>query len=234
MKVEIWSDVMCPFCYIGKRKFEAGLNQFAHKEGIEIEWKSFQLDPEMKSGTGQTINEYLSDRKGWSIDKTKGLHKTMTETAKQAELDYQFDKAIPANSFNAHRLSHLAARHQLQDQVEEKLFAAYFTEGKNIDNTETLVGLGVDAGLSEKEIRDMLSSNQFADEVRLDIDEANQIGVNGVPFFVFDRKYAVSGAQGSDVFLSALEKSWTEFSNTSLKVVSQKADGETCSTEGNC
>src|SRR5258708_27261430 len=121
MKVEIWSDVMCPFCYIGKRKFEAGLQQFGHLDGIEIEWKSFQLDPEMKSGSGQSIDEYLSERKGWSIDKTRSLHKSMTETAKQSGLDYRFDKAIPANSFNAHRLSHLAAKHGLQDQIEEKL-----------------------------------------------------------------------------------------------------------------
>ena len=234
MKVEIWSDVMCPFCYIGKRKFEAGLRQFGHQDGIEIEWKSFQLDPEMKSGSGKSIDEYLSERKGWSVDKTKSLHKSMTETAKLSGLDYRFDKAIPANSFNAHRLSHLAAKHRLQDQIEEKLFAAYFTEGKNIDDAETLVALGVHVGLEEKEIRDMLTSNQFADEVRHDIEEANRLGVSGVPFFVFDRKYAVSGAQNSEVFLSALEKSWSEFSKTSLTAVSQETEGETCSTDGNC
>jgi len=234
MKVEIWSDVMCPFCYIGKRKFEAGLNQFAHKDEIKIEWKSFQLDPEMKSGTGQSIDEYLSLRKGWSVDKTRGLHQNMTETARQAGLDYRFDKAIPANSFNAHRLSHLAAKQHLQDEVEEKLFAAYFTDGKNIDDGETLVELGMRAGLKEEEIRTMLSSDQFADEVHHDIDEANQLGVNGVPFFVFDRKYAVSGAQASEVFLSTLEKSWSEYSKTSLRTVLQDSDGDTCSTDGNC
>ena len=234
MKVEIWSDIMCPFCYIGKRKFEAGLKQFGHKDRIEIEWKSFQLDPEMNTEIGQSIEEYLAEKKGWSIEKTKGLHKSMTETARQSGLDYQFNRAIPANSFQAHRLSHLGSKYRLQDDIEERLFAAYFTEGKNIGDTETLVGIGVHAGLNEEEIRTMLASEQFAGNVHRDIEEANQLGISGVPFFVFDRKYAVSGAQSSEVFLSALEKSWSEFNKTSQTEVEQETEGDTCSTEGNC
>lgn len=230
MKVEIWSDIMCPFCYIGKRNFEHALEKFDAKDKIEIQWRSFELSPEMKTDPSKSTYEHLSEQKGWTLDYTKKVHAQLTERAKEAGLEYNFDKVVPANSFNAHRLSHLAAKHQLQNEMEERLFAAHFTEGKNIDDEETLVQLGVETGLPEKEIRDMLQSNEFSEAVQNDKYAAHQVGVQGVPFFVFNNKYAVSGAQPSEMFLDTLKKAYGELDEKN----NHNADGESCSIDGNC
>ena len=214
MKVEIWSDVICPFCYIGKRKFEKALAQFDHQNEVEIVWKSFQLNPDMKTEAGKNINQYLAEAKGWTLDHAKSMNEHVSNMAKEVGLTYHFDKAIVANSFDAHRFSYLAKKHGLQNEAEEKLFAAYFTEGKNTADHNTLIQLGADIGLNPDEVKKMLDSNEFADEVRQDIYEAQQVGVRGVPFFVFDEKYAISGAQDSAVFLQALNKTREELKNT--------------------
>lgn len=234
MKVEIWSDVMCPFCYIGKRRFEAALEKFPDKEDIEIQWRSFQLAPELKTDVTKGVHEYLAEKKGWSLDYSEDVHNKMTATAKEAGLEYNFDKAIVANSFNAHRLSHLAAKYNLQDAAEERLFAAYFTEGKNIDDNETLIQLGKDIGLPGAEITNMLDSNSYADEVRNDIYLAQQVGVQGVPFFVLDNKYAVSGAQATETFAGALAKAWEESDNRRKPVSLNSSANDSCSVDGNC
>ena len=233
MKVEIWSDVMCPFCYIGKRKFESALEQFNHSSNIEIIWKSFQLAPDMKTDPTKNIDEYLATHKGMSIQQAKELNNQVSQRAKQVGLEFNFDKAIVANSFNAHRFSHLAKQHSLQNEVEERLFAAYFTEGKNTDDIQTLIQIGNEIGLDASEVKKVLKGNSYAEEVKADIYEAHQLGVRGVPFFVFDRKYAVSGAQESPVFLNTLEKSFGEWKNenaSSLEVI----EGESCSPDGDC
>ncbi len=208
LKIEIWSDVICPFCYIGKRKIEHALNDFPNKEKVEIEWKSFQLDPSTKSQPGKSTYDYLAEKYGrdrqWSIE----MHENVTNQAKSEGLEYNFDKAVIANSFDAHRLSHLAKKYGKGNELEELIFKAYFTEGKNFSEIETLVELGTNVGLDETEIRNMLASNQYKDAVQNDIIEAQQIGVRGVPFFVLDRKYAISGAQPTEVFQETLEKAW--------------------------
>jgi predicted DsbA family dithiol-disulfide isomerase len=234
MKVEIWSDIMCPFCYIGKRKFEEALEQFAHKDDLRVEWKSFQLNPDLKTQTDKNIYGYLAEQKGWTLEYSRNVHAQMVAKAKESGLDYNFDSVIPANSFNAHRLSHLAARYNLQDAAEERLFKAYFTEGKNIDDIDTLVQLGVEIGLKEEEVRQMLQGDLYAKEVYQDMYEAQQIGVRGVPFFVMDRKYAVSGAQPGSVFLGALERAYQEFEKEQLAAAEPSADGSSCSIDGNC
>ncbi|HCN85121.1 MAG TPA: disulfide bond formation protein DsbA [Sphingobacteriaceae bacterium] len=234
MKVEIWSDIMCPFCYIGKRRFENALEQFPNKENIEIQWRSFQLAPELKTDTSKSVHEYLAEKKGWSLDYSEDVNNKMTATAKEAGLEYNFDKAIVANSFNAHRLSHLATKYNLQDAAEERLFAAYFTEGKNIDNNETLIQLGNEIGLPETEIRKMLDSDLYANEVQQDIYLAQKIGVRGVPFFVLDNKYAVSGAQTIETFIGALEKAWEESFNKTKSVSLNDSENSSCSADGNC
>jgi predicted DsbA family dithiol-disulfide isomerase len=142
MQVEIWSDVMCPFCYIGKRKFEAALSQFVHKENIEVIWKSYMLNPEMKTDTNKNSIVALAEHKGISIEESKEMHKYVVEMATNAGLKYNMDKTISANSFNAHRLTHYAKSQGKQLEIEEKLFEAYFILGKNIDDTNTLIGLG--------------------------------------------------------------------------------------------
>lgn len=210
IKVEIWSDVMCPFCYIGKRKFENAFEQFAHKDEVEIEWKSFQLDPTIVTDASKTVHQFLAERKGISPEQAKQMNDRVTNMAKEVGLTYHFDKAIVANSFDAHRFSHLAKQHGVQNEAEEVLFASYFTEGKNTADQQTLMELGTKIGIDAGEVKEMLNDNRFAEQVNADIDEAHQIGVSGVPFFVVNRKYAVSGAQESTTFLQLLNKVYEE------------------------
>lgn len=227
MKVEIWSDVMCPFCYIGKRKFENALAQFPQKENVEVEWKSFQLNPELVNNSGQSVHEYLAERKGWTLSYARQLNEQVTGMAAEVGLEYNFDKAVVANSFDAHRFSHLAAKYGLGDAAEESLFKAYFTEGKDISDREVLIQLGTAIGLDAEEVRSTLSGNTYAREVQQDIAEAAALGARGVPFFVIDRKYAISGAQPEEMFLKALQQSFSE---------SEKNDTNSgsCTIDGDC
>jgi predicted DsbA family dithiol-disulfide isomerase len=210
MSVEIWSDVMCPFCYIGKRKFEAALAQLPERDRVEVVWKSFQLDPSLKTDPGKSVQQSLMESKGWSAEQTEQTMAYVVDMAKNVGLTYHFDKAVVANSFDAHRFSHLAKKHGLQDQAEERLFAAYFSEGKNTADHQTLVQLGVEIGLNADEVARVLAGNDYADDVERDIAEAREVGATGVPFFVFNRKYAASGAQESATFLEVLERMLAE------------------------
>jgi predicted DsbA family dithiol-disulfide isomerase len=234
MQVEIWSDVMCPFCYIGKRKFEAALSQFVHKENIEVIWKSYMLNPEMKTDTNKNSIVALAEHKGISIEESKEMHKYVVEMATNAGLKYNMDKTISANSFNAHRLTHYAKSQGKQLEIEEKLFEAYFILGKNIDDTNTLIGLGESVGLSKETLVKVIKGNDYAEDVRQDVYEAQQVGVRGVPFFVFDRKYAVSGAQESAVFLQSLQKSFDEWQKTNPDKAMKVINGKVCEPEKGC
>ena len=210
MKVEIWSDVMCPFCYIGKRKFEAALAQFPQRDQVEVVWKSFQLDPTLETDTSKSVQQSLKESKGWTQEQTEEAMSYVVNMAKSVGLTYHFDKAVVANSFDAHRFSHLAKKHGLQDEAEERLFAAYFIEGKNTADHEVLAQIGTEIGLDADEVKKVLAGNDFAADVEKDIEEARQFRISGVPFFVFDRKYAVSGAQDSKVFLETLQKAFAD------------------------
>lgn len=233
MKVEIWSDVMCPFCYIGKRKFEKALEQLAHKDDIQLIWKSFQLAPDMKA-TGESINEYLAKHKGISLEDAKRMNDYVTQLAAKVGLTYNFDKAVVANSFNAHRFSHFAKQRGKQNEAEEKLFFAYFSDGKNTDDFNVLIQLGAELGLNEAELRTALEKGTYSDDVRADIDEANQLRISGVPFFVFNRKYAISGAQETQTFLNALDKSFAEWSIENPVSIMEVSQGQVCTPDGNC
>ena len=211
MKIEIWSDIMCPFCYIGKRKLESALERFPGKDKVELIWHSFQLDPSLKYQPGKDLYTYLSERKGISKDQSRRLHDQLTQTARENGLTYNFDKAIIANSFDAHRLIQLAKKYALGDAAEERLFKAYFTEGRNVSDQATLVDLGSDIGLQKEEISRMLQSDEYAKQVDDDIKEAQQLGIRGVPFFIMNRKYAVSGAQPAELFLQTLNTSYNEW-----------------------
>lgn len=209
MKIEIWSDIVCPFCYIGKRHFESALKSFAHADEIEIEWKSYQLDPEMPKQTKkQNVYEYLAERKGISVENSKALHDNVENMAKVAGLNYHFDKAVVANSFDAHRLIQLAKTKGLGDAAEEALFYAYFCAGKDIADKESLLAIGKEIGLEENAVKDMLNSDQFSEQVDQDIYESQQVGLGGVPHFVIDDRFSISGAQPVSVFLNALEKAY--------------------------
>jgi predicted DsbA family dithiol-disulfide isomerase len=211
MTVEIWSDVMCPFCYIGKRKFEAGMAMFENRDDIEIIWKSFQLSPDLITDTTMGIHQYLATHKGISPDHAKRMNDQVTEAALREGLVYNFDKAVVANSFNAHRFSHFAKAAGKQHEAEEILFRSYFTDGKNIDDYPTLLSLGAAIGLDKDELSKALDNGDFGDEVHADVEEAQSLGVRGVPFFVFNRRYAISGAQESKSFLQALKQSFGEW-----------------------
>lgn len=205
MKVEIWSDIMCPFCYIGKRHLEQAMKHFPEFE-ITIEWKSFQLDPSITSQPGKDVYTYLAERKGMSVVESKQMHQQVANRAKEVGLEYRFDKAVIANSLKAHRLIQLAKTKGLGDTMEEVFFYAYFTEGADLENVDQLMQLGVKAGLNPIDIKETLENNLFSSQIESDIQEAQQIGVRGVPFFVFDRKYAISGAQPIDVFISTISE----------------------------
>jgi predicted DsbA family dithiol-disulfide isomerase len=234
MKIEIWSDVMCPFCYIGKRNFETALEQFSNKNGIEVEWKSFQLDPSLPEVQDSNYTDYLMVSKGLGRPQVEGMLNNVTQMAKGVGLEYDFDRAVMVNSFKAHRVLQLAKMRGLGDAAEERLFRAFFTEGRNIADDETLLELGKEAGLNETEIRSSLSDERYSDMVKQDIQEARAIGVTGVPFFVFNRKYAVSGAQPPQAFLQTLEKAYAEWREANPEIKIEVTKGQSCSIDGVC
>ncbi len=234
MKVEIWSDVMCPFCYIGKRKFESALSQFEHKEKIEIVWHSFQLAPDLKTQPNKNIHQFLAEHQGISVEQAKEMNDQVTQMAKQVGLVYNFDKSIVANSFNAHRFTHFAKQYGKQNEVEELLFRSYFTDGKNIDDYATLIQLGEEAGLDTAALKTALENGSYADEVQKDIYEAHQVGVRGVPFFVFNRKFMVSGAQESNAFLETLRKSFAEWNKENPEAKLEVTEGKICTPDKEC
>jgi len=206
MKVDIWSDVRCPFCYIGKRKFEMALEKFGRKDEVEIEWHSFELDPNMKTQPEVNGIDYLAKIKGESREWAVEMNQRVADIAAEVGLQFDTESAVVANSFNAHRLIQLAKSNGLGNEMEEKLFIDYFTAGKNIDDREVLIEAGVSVGVDRLAIEMMLNSDSFTDEVRMDQKVAQQIGIQGVPFFVFDQKLAVSGAQSPETFLGAMEQ----------------------------
>jgi|SRR5690554_2388252 len=234
MKIEIWSDIMCPFCYIGKRNFEAALEQFADKDKVEVEWKSFQLDPTIPEVAEESQEDYLVKRKGMSKEQVQGMLANVTQMAKQVGLEYHLDKSVMVNSQKAHQLIQFAKTKSLGDQIEERLFKAFFTEGKNIADIETLTQLGVDVGLEKDELQAAFTDDQYRYQMSQDIQEGQQLGVRGVPFFVFDRKYGISGAQPSEAFLDTLSKSFTEWKAANPEVKLQMSQGQSCDTQGNC
>ncbi len=210
MKIEIWSDVVCPFCYIGKRHFEKAVAQLPFKDEMEVEWRSFQLNPDLQHDPSKDLYTYLAELKGQTREWSVTMHAQVSEMALAAGLHYRFDIAKLANSFDAHRLIQLARKHGISDVLEEALFRAYFTEGALISDHVTLTKLAVEAGLNKDEVERVLAGSDFTEEVENDIREAAQIGVRGVPFFVIDRKYAVSGAQPVAQFVGALTQAYEE------------------------
>ncbi len=211
MQVEVWSDIACPFCYIGKRRFEAGLEQFVHKDQIQVVYKSFQLNKNAGKDIEYDAYDALSARSGMSREEAKVIHERVAKQAAEADgLDLRFDTLQLTNTLDAHRLLHFATQHGKNNEVAELLFKAYFTECKHVGSHETLIAIATEAGIDPKATAKMLVSDQFTDEVRADHLEGDRVGVSGVPFYVIDRKYAISGAQLANVFLKALEKTWSE------------------------
>ncbi|MGG0823250.1 DsbA family oxidoreductase [Paenibacillus turicensis] len=232
MKIEIWSDFVCPFCYIGKRRFEQGLNNFEHKDEVEIVFKSFELMPHFGKDLGKSIHQVISDEKGIPIEQAKSMHAQLTAQANELGLDYQFDTMIPTNTLNAHRMTHFAAKSGKMVEMSERIFKAYFVESKHIGDFDTLASLAEEVGLDREQALQMLNSDQFTAEVKADEQEAANIGVQGVPFFVINRKYAVSGAQPPHVFTEVLNQVWEETKAESPLIM--KSDGSNTCTDESC
>jgi predicted DsbA family dithiol-disulfide isomerase len=209
MKVEIWSDVICPWCYIGKRRFEQALALFDGRDDVEVEWRSFELDPGSPAEP-QPLADRLAQKFNVSHDEAVTMNERMTETASGVGLQFRLDVAQSGNTFDAHRLIHLAAAHGLQGAMKEQLMEGYFSEGRAISDRDTLVELAARAGLDADEARAMLESDRFTAEVREDERLATGFGISGVPFFVLDRHYGVSGAQPVEVMLETLQQAAAE------------------------
>ncbi len=205
VKIEIWSDINCPFCYIGKRHLEAALEKFP-KQQFDIEWKSFELDPSADPPKGVSQAELLAKKYGRDLAWAKEMNNNMTDMARMAGLTFRMDQVVPANSFNAHRLIHLAKSHGKQDLMKEKLLKARFTDGLDIGNQEVLIKVGKEAGLDSTEIQKLFSGEEFSKAVRQDEKVAGELGISGVPFFVINKKIALSGAQPVNVFTEVIEK----------------------------
>ncbi len=232
MKIDIWSDVRCPFCFVGKRKFEKALEQFQNKNDVEVNWHSFQLEPSLETQPDTNPYEYFARSKGMSVQQAKQIHQYAKEAGEKAGIQFNFDESKVANSFHAHQLIQLAKSQQKADEVEELLFEAQFLNSKNIDDENTLIEIGTKAGLKEEDIRNALNSDEFGYLVKQDMQLAAQLGINAVPFFIFNDKYVVSGAQETELFLEVLEKSWEEFSkgDNGLQII----EGDSCDSNGNC
>ena len=231
MKVEIWSDIVCPWCYIGKRRFEQALAGFAHRDEVEVVWRSFELDPGAPASRDGSYAARLAEKYRCSVPEAQTMIDTMTDAAAGEGLDFHFETARPGNTFDAHRLLHLAGERGVQDAVKERLVRATFTEGEPISDAETLVRLVTEAGLDADEARAVLADGRYADEVRADEAEARALGVNGVPFFVIDRRYGVSGAQPAELLQRALEQAWSEQGPPTLVGSATAADaceGDAC------
>ena len=229
MKIEIWSDVACPWCFIGKRRFEAALAAFPHRDAVDVTWRSYQLDPTLPDHYDGTELEYLSSRKGMPAGQVSQMFDHVAHQAKGEGLDYHFDKVVVANSFTAHRLIHLAAAHGKQDAAKERLLSDHFEHGKDIGSRGYLSSLGKELGLPVGEVEELFTTDKYADEVRFDFQEAQALGISGVPFFVIDRKFGLSGAQPTGTFTAALNQAWQE---ANPLVLVNSTDAEACGPDG--
>ena len=236
MKIEVWSDFVCPFCYIGKRRLEQALQQFANKDDVQVEFKSFELDPNAPVNTGKTINEALAAKYGMTIEQAKQANEGIGQQAAGVGLSFNFDDMKPTNTFDAHRLAKFAKAQGKEAAMTEKLLYAYFTESKHLGEEETLVALAEDVGLDREEARQILADKTaYANEVRSDEAMAQQYGISGVPYFVVNQKYAISGAQPVETFVGALQQVWEEEHPTpDLKSLSPEGADDAFCADGQC
>ena len=235
MQVEIWSDVVCPWCYIGKRRFEAALASFDHRDAVEVVWRSFELDPRAPQERVGDYASRLAKKYGMSHDRAMASLHHMTDVAAEEGLEFDFARTRAGNTFDAHRVLHLALERggpAVQGAVKERFLLAYFSEGEAIGDPDVLVRLAGEAGLDEADVKDALAGGSFAEHVRADESAAEELGISGVPFFLVDRKFAVSGAQSVEVFTRALERAWAK-AHPVIELVGDAEGGEACD-DGSC
>ena len=208
MKVEIWSDVVCPWCYVGKRNLEAALAEFPHADEVTVEWRSFELDASTPQQMDLSMDEVLQRKYGMSPDEATAANRQMTELAAKVGLEYHLDNVQIGNTFDAHRLIHLADTQGLGGAMKERLLAAYFTEGRSVSDPAELADLGVEVGLDRTRVDAVMAGDEFGADVRADEAQAVELGCTGVPFFVVDGKFGIPGAQPPDVLLRLLNRVW--------------------------
>lgn len=231
MKIEVWSDIACPFCYIGKRRLEESLSAFPGANDVTVEYKSFLLNPAQVTDSSVSMAEYLAKEKGISVAQAKEMFQQVTANGSTVNIAFDFDAIIPANTYKAHQLLQFAADKNLQKQVLEGLYKAYFIDGKNVDDEKVLASIAEEQGISALEVENIFNSNTLNTRIQKDIKEAAEFGISGVPFFIFNRKYAISGAQSKEVFTQVLQKvAEEEKQAVNLNII----EGEACSTGGNC
>lgn len=231
MRIDIWSDIVCPWCAIGKARLDGALAEFEHADDIDVVWRSFELDPRAPAVRDGDYATMLARKYGTTVDGGQAMLRRMTAEATDAGLRFRLERARPGNSFDAHRLVHLAAERGRQTAVKERFLRGYLCEGEAIGEHETLLRLATDAGLDPAEVRGVLESDAYADAVRADEREAVQLGVSGVPMFLIDRQFAIPGAQTSDVMLQFLRRSWRA-RHPSITRVDEVTDGPACGQQG--
>lgn len=217
MKIEIWSDIFCPFCYIGKRRFENALNKFENKEEVEVLFRSFELNPNAEKVNTNNIHEAIADKYGITLDEARANNENIIKQAKSLGLDYNFDGLVLTNSFDAHRLIHFAKDFEKNNEITEALFKAYFIDSKNISDFNVLGDIAKSVGLNKDEVIKVLNSDRYKKEVREDEALARSYSITSVPTFIINNKFIISGAQSEDVFLMALNKSYAEKHNNNIK-----------------
>lgn len=231
MKVEIWSDIFCPFCYIGKRRFENALKSFSDKDDVEIIYRSFESNPDAPKVNNNNIHEAIAEKYGMSVEEAKANNDGIVRQAASLGLEYNFDTLILTNSLDAHRLIHFAKDFNKMEEMTEALFKAYFTDSKNISDIDILGDIAKSAGLNKEEAIKFLNSDKYKNEVREDEALSRNYGITSVPTFVFNDKFKVTGAQPEDVFLMALNKALEE-DKPSLDL--ENNDGKNVCVDGNC
>ena len=217
MKIEIWSDIACPFCYLGKREFELALEKFSSKDEIEVVWRSFQLSPSIQTNTEISIYDHLQNEKGIAEEHARKMTAGISARGKSVGITYNFDQSVVSNTLKAHMLLHFAQKYGLQNSVKERLLQLHFTEGANVDDDKVLFEICEEFEMQTKDFEQILGSKSLFNEVRADIEQARIYGISGVPFFVFDQKYAISGAQENSVFQQTIQQVFEEWKVQSVR-----------------
>ncbi len=210
MKVEIWSDVMCPFCYIGKRRLELALDKFEHKNEVEITFRTFQLHPDAEKNTGLSMHEVLSKKMNGTVEQAKRMNNQVALQARELGLYYDFDNLIPTNTYDSLRLSYFAKEHGKMEEMFERMMKAYFVDSLDVGDHRVLAQLAKEVGLDEGEALKVLQSDQYSENLRQDKEDGVKLGIQGVPYFIVNDKYTISGAQPPETFLSVLNQAWKE------------------------
>ena len=236
MKVEVWTDIMCPYCYIGKIHYEKALQQFEHADEVELEIKAFQLNPELPGlGKGYPVTEYLTQTAGLKEEKMNQMFDGVKQLADDAGVGFNLPNAVAANTRDAHRLIKLAATKGVESEVLRRISKAYFEEAKDYSDRELLISIGMDAGLEEQTIRTMLESDDYLYEIKQDIQEMGNLGFDTVPTFLMDRRQAIIGSEPVDLFLKVLKKAHNHWKNrTEAEKQMTVTKGKSCTADGVC